>query len=362
MHELPNPFLFDNGMSVTTIGGWHERRTEMLKSLQDIEYGTMPPIPERIRVDELHRHRVKRLLNAQHMHHRIWIEGGAEPFSFIVEVYIPEGKGPFPVVINGDGCWNYLTDDVIMDVLGRGYMIASFNRTEIVPDNFIRERNTGLYRVYLNGDFGAIAAWAWGYHRVVDFLDTEPAADMTKISVVGHSRGGKTVLLAGATDERIALTAPNDSGCCGAGCFRVEGEGSETLKDILKNIPFWFSPKLKEFIGKETELPFDQHFLKALVAPRALLSTEALGDLWANPRGTYQTYLAAREVYRFLDAESRIAIHYREGVHEHNRADWNVFLDYADHQFRGTPLAPAFNWNPFPGDAAAFTWQAPKLH
>src|SRR5205823_14582644 len=130
-------------------------------------------------------------------------------------------------------------------------------------------------------------------HRVVDYLSTLDVIDKKHIAATGHSRGGKAALLAGATDERIALTAPNNSGCGGAGCYRFQADKSEDITAILKNFPFWFEPRFHEFIGRIDRLPIDQHTVKALVAPRALLSTEALDDLWANPKGTQQTYLAA---------------------------------------------------------------------
>jgi hypothetical protein len=116
---------------------------------------------------------------------------------------------------------------------------------------------------------------------------------------------------------------------------------------------------MKEFVGREELLPFDQHSLKALVAPRALLSTEALGDLWANPTGTWLTHLAAREAYRFLDAEERIGIWYREGDHDHGQADWEAFLDFVDWHFQGKLPSHRFDINPFPDLPSAFSWSAP---
>ncbi len=171
--------------------------------------------------------------------------------------------------------------------------------------------------------------------------------DKARIAVVGHSRGGKASLLAGATDERIALTSANDSGCGGAGCYRQQGSGAETLADILRNFPYWFGPRLGEYIGREDELPFDQHFLKAAVAPRLLLTTEALGDLWANPTGTWQTHAAARQVYRFLGIEERMGIWYREGGHAHSRADWDALLDFMALHFRGRPPVDRYDQDPF---------------
>ncbi|MBU4429242.1 MAG: acetylxylan esterase, partial [Verrucomicrobia bacterium] len=221
------------------------------------------------------------------------------------------------------------------------------------------DRTSGLYQVYPETCYGALAAWAWGYHRCVDVLIGLNFVDASRIAVVGHSRGGKTVLLAGATDERIALTCANNSGSGGAGCYRWQGPKSETLADTIRMIPYWFGPRLKEFVNRETELPFDQHCLKSLIAPRALLTTEALGDLWANPTGTWQTHLAAKEIYRFLGEEERIGIWYRDGDHNHGLADWRVFLDYLEWQLCGRVPQCRFDRNPYPDMPRAFSWSAP---
>ena len=108
-------------------------------------------------------------------------------------------------------------------------------------------------------------------------------------------------------------------------------------------------------------MPFDQHCLKALVAPRALLSIEALDDLHANPSGTWQTYAAAREVYKFLGHPDKIGIYFRYGIHEQNLDDWTVLLDFADQLFFDkTPRTPR-DWNDDPfKNAKAFTWTAPE--
>lgn len=357
--ELPDLFQFNDGSRLHSPADWPRRRDEIMEAILSIEYGHMPPKPAGIRVEDLHPSAVKRFGGARYMQYRLVIEGGKQPFWFIVQLLVPTGDGPFPVVINGDLCWRYATDEVIMEVLGRGYALALFNRTEIVPDNYRSDRDTALYLTYPEGDFGALAAWAWGYHRVVDFLLTQDFIDPERIAIVGHSRGGKCVLLAGATDERIAVTAPNDSGCGGAGCYRWHGEGCEKVEDIMRPVPYWFTPHLANYIGNEGAMPFDQHSLKALVAPRPLVSTEALGDLWANPTGTYQTFDAAREVYRCLGVEDRIGIWYREGEHSHGIEDWRAFLDFADLQLRGIQTERSFTDNPFPEMARAFSWSAP---
>ena len=356
--DLPNPFIFEDESEVRSEADWPRRRRELLKLVVDLEYGGLPPAPAATRYEHLHSTRVKSLGGARYASVRVVAETDP-PFSFLLYLLVPAGDGPFPVVLNGDGCWRYVTDSVAEEVVRRGYILAQFNRVEIVPDNYTSERSTGLYPVYPNADFGALSAWAWGYHRCVDVLGQLEEVDADRIAVVGHSRGGKTSLLAGATDTRIALTSANDSGAGGAGSYHFQAEGSETLADGMRAVPYWYGPRMREYAGRQEELPFDQHFLKAAVAPRPLLTTEALGDLWANPRGTWQTHLGAKQVFRFLHAEDRIGIVYRQGDHYHSLADWEGFLDFADWQLRGEKPSRDFETNPFPELPPCFSWSAP---
>lgn len=360
--ELPDPFIFTDGRRVKTPEDWPARREELLKLILHHQYGHLPPAPQRTTTVQLLDHTL-RTFKSPHQQYKLTFDNGdgRERVSMIVDVLMPPGEGPFPVILRGDWGWQKTPDDVTQAILDRGYILAEFNRLELAQDlgRDAPERTAGLYAAYPDGEFGALAAWAWGYHRAVHLLVTLPQVEKTQIAITGHSRGGKAALLAGATDERIALTAPNNSGCGGAGCYRVMGPKSETLGMIMKNFPFWFTPRLKEFIGRENELPFDQHSVKALVAPRALLTTEALGDLHANPAGTLKTHRAAREVYAFLGHPDRIAIAFREGGHEHTAEDFNTLLDFADEVFLSKPAQRDWNRNPFPDHPPAYTWSAP---
>ncbi|MBM4459173.1 MAG: hypothetical protein FJ011_15660 [Chloroflexi bacterium] len=346
VRALPDLFTFRDGARIQRSGDWPRRRQELLDAIVPLEYGGLPPKPHTTRGEELHTSAVRRLESAHYITCRVVAEFD-RPFSFLLYLLVPPGPGPFPVVLNGDACWSYVTDEITAEVLRRGNILAQFNRVEIAADVRDADRSSGLYPFAAGTTFGALAAWAWGYHRCIDVLTNLEFVNAAQIAVVGHSRGGKASLLAGATDERIALTSANDSGCGGAGCYRFQGPNSETLADIVGRFPYWFGPSFGDYIGRETELPFDQHFLKAAVAPRLLLTTEALGDLWANPTGAWQTHEAAREVYRFLGVEARIGIWYREGGHAHSQADWETLLDFMDWQFRGTQPIFQYDQNPF---------------
>ncbi|MGE5610131.1 MAG: alpha/beta hydrolase family protein [Bacillota bacterium] len=356
VQELPNPFVMDDGSPVRSKEDWARRRAELKESILYYEYGRMAPPPGNVRAEVLSSTANDQLGAVEKK--ILLTMGPGSKVSTHLELTIPTGKGPFPVIITGDLGWGKKPLPIQGMVAKRGYILAEFDRTEIAPDS--KDRTQGVYPVYPEYDWGAVSAWAWGFHRVVDYLITQDYVDASRIIVTGHSRGGKATLLAGATDDRIALTAPNNSGCGGAGCYRFQAEKSERIEDILKNFPFWFSPRFGQFIGKTDRLPFDQHSLKALVAPRALLSTEALGDLWANPEGTQQSHLAAKEVFNFLGAGDRIGIYYREGKHEHNEGDWTVLMDFADRVLLHKTVERKFDELAYPNSRPAYKWTMPK--
>jgi len=352
---LPDPFLKPDGSRVKDPHEWAGQREHLKRLVQHYGYGSLPPAPGEVRV-ELDTQPHVGVIPGE-----AWFllkTGPGGKIHATVVLTVPEGKGPFPVIVTGDLGWGKVKPEIVAEVRGRGYILAEFDRTGFAPDK--NERTGPLHAAYPDADFGALAAWAWGYHRVVDYLLTLPMVDGKKVAITGHSRGGKAALLAGATDERISLTAPNNSGCLGAGCERFAFEG-EDLARIVKVFPYWFGPRLGEFTGRVDRLPFDQHTLKALVAPRALLTTEGLGDLWANPRGTQITTQAAKVVYEFLGAGDRIGTVFRPGGHEHGLRDWQALLDFADKQLLGKDVARRFDELAFPDDARErFTWTAPE--
>ena len=361
---LPDPLIDPAGRLIRTPGDWRAHRLELLERFQQIEYGHLPTEPGivstepwddytpparsgsngRNEPDEPHVDPPAGT-RIETLRVRVTFPGSIQPVTFPLRLTIPPIVAPMPVIIRCDLCWGLVKPRIAAMIARRGYILADFDRTTIYPDD-VHAAPSGLRASFPQADFGALAAWAWGAMRVVDTLLTRPEIDPARVVLTGHSRGGKAALLAGAIDPRVALVNPNNTGCGGAGCFRHPGPGSETLTDILRRFPHWFHRDLPRFVGREHELPFDQHQLLACVAPRGLLLTEALGDAWANPTGTLVSHDAARPVYELLNASDKLRIHYRDGVHEQNALDWQTLLDVADHQFRDAP-APALNSRPF---------------
>jgi hypothetical protein len=346
--------LFRDGSRVKTREDWLRRRGEIRALFLKYEYGT-PSSQAPVSATEDSRTDYGQI-HATVIHLTLRV-GGETGFVVPLVLTVPVGSGPFPVIVTGDMCWGAVKPEIVSKVIARGYALCEFDRTTFAPDS--PDRTHGIYLLDASTDCGGSAAWAWGYSRVIDYLITRPDLDAKKIIISGHSRGGKAMLLAGALDERVALTNPNASGAGGGGCFRVQGPKSETLAIIVTRFPYWFGPHFSDFIGYVDRLPFDQHELKALVAPRLLLDTDSLDDKWANPSGTQVTYVASKVVFDFLGAANNTGLHYRHGPHAHNAQDWDALLDFADARLMGKAVETKFDVLPFTDLPPAFSWAAP---
>lgn len=190
--ELPDPFLFNDGSRVKSKADWDKRRAELRALILYYEYGHIPPAPPSVTARELPAH-VNDAINATEREFLLSMCDGKVQFH--VYLTVPKGKGPFPAIIRGDGCWQRLGDAQVANVIKRGYVLADFDRTEIAADK--NTRIDPIYQAYPDYDPSAVTCWAWGFHRVVDFLYTLDIVNKPHIAITGHSRGGKATLLAG---------------------------------------------------------------------------------------------------------------------------------------------------------------------
>lgn len=358
---LPDPFLFQDGSPVRTPQDWSARRTELSRLFQDIQYGPLPPPPQSLNI----RRKSFSLPSLTQEDLELLLEHENRQAAMRVRVYIPQSApAPVPAVIMGtfrplpDFALQAVNLPEFLEIFPRrGYALALFECNQLALDDRNEPRRGLVYELFgQNLDTGALMAWAWGFHRTIDALLTLSSIDPHRLVVTGHSRYGKAALIAGALDPRIALTAPSHSGCAGAAPYRLLYGNAEKIENITGAFPHWFSRRFPQFVGRVDQLPFDQHLLMALAAPRALLCLEGTEDHWTNPQGVQATYLAAQEVFRFLGAPEKITIRYRPVGHTPHHED---LLDFADHLFFGKPLPPGFGDLPYPADPRARTWSAP---
>lgn len=349
--ELPDPFQFVDGSRVKERAEWRRRRAELKELVQHYAYGHQPPAPDQVEVAAAADTKGQGAGSFRTLNVRVRV--GERQGGFPIALALPAGTGPFPVFISAGGL-------SLPQFLQRGYAVAELNPRDVAADS--AGRGGIFYALYPESDAGALMAWAWGFSRVVDALAQLSTIRIDQLAVTGHSRFGKAALVAGAFDDRIALTVPASSGLAGTGNYRFffEDEGkNERIENITGAFPYWFTPALLGFVGRPERLPFDQHALMALVAPRALLTTVGTADHWANPRGTELTHQAAKVVYDYLGAPENIGIQLRPGRHAMTEADFKAMLDFADTRWLGKPGPARFDKVLFPKPAAAIPWVAP---
>ncbi len=351
--ELPDPLTMLDGKKVTTKKEWLTRRRPELKELfQHYMYGYFPPKPDNLKfkVERVDRN----ALGGKATLKEVTISFGPPdtPKMHLPEAWLPKNcPGVKDNHATDAGRGKQVNVWAIEQTIDRGYAVATIYCGDIDPDR--ADKREGI-QPHLRKpgqkpgphDWGTIAAWAWGLQRAVDYLVTDPDIDARRIIIVGHSRLGKTALLAAAFDERVAMAIPLQAGCGGTAPSRRIGEkGAESVKRINTSFPHWFNGAFKEFNEHPERLPFDQHCLIALMAPRPVLLPNAVEDKWANPIGQFELLKAAEPVYKLLGAggledhtmpevgrlsSGKLGYYIREGKHSMTPGDWRVFCDYAD--------------------------------
>jgi hypothetical protein len=360
-YTVPDPLLCGDGTRIASVELWETRgRPETLESFRRMVYGRSPGVPEGTRFEVVDED--TRALGGDATQRTVQVRvplanGGV--FAFESFVFIPNARrGPAPAFLlinNRPPEWADPTRRVrnefwpVEELIARGYATAAFHVGDVQPDE-ADGVSRGLIAA-LGGDepragdgWATIGAWAWVAGRVMDYLQAAPEIDGARVAVVGHSRGGKTALWAGAQDPRFSLVVSNESGCLGAALGRrVFGE---TFAAINGQFPHWFCGNFKAYNGRERDLPVDQHQLLALIAPRAVYVASADEDLWADPRGEFLSLAHAGPVYGLYGlptiapdempplgqplAHGKMGYHIRRGEHELTMEDWKPLLGFAD--------------------------------
>lgn len=385
-YTLPDPLVFNNGQKVTSAEQWPARRQELLEAITREMFGRMPVedvkiVAEKpvVRNDALSG-KAKRKLVTVHLQRN----GKDVPLDLLILTPAnAKAKVPYFLGLNFNGNQAVTNDpDVPLarswmrpngntgvvnnkaseksrgsefsrwqpeKILDHGYGLVTIYYGDIDPD-YDDGFNNGVHALFRSeGEqgrkadaWGSISGWAWGLSRALDYLESDPDLDSTKVGVIGHSRLGKTSLWAAATDPRFSIAYVNNSGCGGAAIERREF--GETVFRINTAFPHWFAENFRKYNQKENEMPFDAHSIVSLVAPRPIYIASAEEDTWADPKGEFLGGLGADPVYRLLTGDGmpvkempgisqpvmgRIGYHIRPGKHDVTDYDWDQFLKFA---------------------------------
>ena len=380
-YELPDPLVKNNGKSVKSVKDWEQkRRPEIMDMLRREMYGYEPGKPAGLHFKVLEESHDAFGGKATRRQVAVYFTEDESRYMTVL-MYIPnDAKGPVPAFMGMNFRGNYatttdpevlmLTESQIEDygswyqpvnrgdwgrrwpyeyVLSKGYAVVTMFYGDVDPD-WNDGFHNGVHGLLDKGkprtgeSWSTISAWAWGLSRALDYLETDKDIDAGKVAVLGHSRLGKTALWAGATDQRFALVISNCSGCCGSAISRRKfGETIYIVNDAFQH---WFCGNFEKYSNNEDALPFDQHELISMIAPRPVYVSSGSEDNWADQKGEYLSLVGATPVYNLYGYEGftstekpgvedpetvgRMGNHMRKGDHDILLYDWTQFINFAD--------------------------------
>jgi len=328
---LPDPLKLANGKPVSTAKVWNtQRRPELLELFSHEYLGEVPAnVPKMTWTIAFEEYEDVGEIPTHTKHLIGHADNSAYPalnVNMEVALTLPvKVTGPVPVIVEytfekypqPPGAKPVVSPNPVHptwkeQVLARGWGYALIYPTTLQADNgagltsgIIGLTNHGQPRAV--DDWGCLRAWAWGGSRLLDYLATDPQVDIHRMAVEGHSRFGKTALVAMAFEPRWAVGYISSSGAGGASLARHRF--GEELENIAASGEYhWMGARYMRYAEAApqnitpNDLPVDTHELIALCAPRPVFIGGGVtdGDGWADTRGAFLAEVAAGPVYRLL--------------------------------------------------------------
>ena len=290
---LTDPFIWSDGSGRSTnFSDWSHRRAEIAAEIQNYEIGPKPKRPDTITASYS-----GGVLT-------VVVTENGKTLTLKSQVVLPSGTGPFPAVIGMNSGTGSLPANLFTS---NGVATITYNHNDVTIYNGKGETNP-YFLMYPDLNYaGQYSAWAWGVSRLIDGLElvqNDLKIDLKHLAVTGCSYAGKMALFAGALDERIALTIPQESGGGGAAAWRVSESLIESVERISNTNNQWFMSSMLS--TSAFKLPHDHHELLAMVAPRALLVLGNNDMIWLADESGYVSCRAAEKVYETFGISDRI--------------------------------------------------------
>jgi len=383
-YSLPDPLILQNGNKVADPKTWYKKRRQEILSLFETEQ--FGKFPDRKNVSFKVFETSTLALNETAIRKQITIYFTEDTSNYKADVviYLPAKiKEPVPIFLKISFSPNCLTIDDpgikqgmmwnregkkvsasegkrfdVVDVnkfISNGIGVATIYYGDIEPD-FPKGIKYGIRSQYLKSgtnypapdEWGTISAWAWGLSCVMDYFETDKQVDSKKVALFGVSRLGKTVLWAGAIDERFGMVIASCSGEGGAAISRRQY--GETIKHMIDSTRYFyqFCGNRSKYGDDPNSCPVDAHMLVSLIAPRPLLLQTGDTDYWSDPKGEFLSAVAAEPVYKFLGKKgletnvwpaagtpilNDLGYFMHSGGHGALPDDTNIFLDFLKMHF-----------------------------
>lgn len=254
-------------------------------------------------------------------------------FDAVALINRPKAEGKYPVVVVqhflGGSKDHPLFGPLLMNLAQRGYLVAAIDGRYRGERQNGKSLETAMVEALRSGKGRPfLLDSAYDVLRLVDYLQTRPDVDGSRIGMTGFSEGGILTWMCAVADDRIRVAVPIIGVTCFGETLRTE-TGPETTERVRL-----FDAVLREYardVGEkeangrvlrlawEKLVPgmldrFDAPQLLPLIAPRPLLVLSHELDELFPLAGARRAVEATRARYRELGAEDKLDFRVAPGL------------------------------------------------
>jgi hypothetical protein len=164
----------------------------------------------------------------------------------------------------------------------------------------------------LGWESGTLKA-VWDNIRGLDLLESLPYVRAGRFGAIGHSLGGHNSVFTAVFDDRIKVVVSS----CGLDSFLDYYNGDEKLWQPEKG---WtqtrYMPKLADYRGRLSEIPFDFHELVGALAPRHVLIVAPKRDDNFQAASVDRIAAAAEQIYKLYGQPDRLRVEHPDCEHD----------------------------------------------
>lgn len=244
-------------------------------------------------------------------------------FWATAHLYVPDGEGPFPVILNPHGHWGWKKTEPVVQMrlisqAKSGYvaMIVDSPGGSYEGGRPVERRQQGShndFRLAMSAGT-ATGIYVWDLMRALDYLESRPEADTTRVGITGASGGGTATVYTFAVDARIDCAVPV--------VYATSLEVNPHNGCLCNHIPGTLR------IGDRADLLF-------LRAPAPVFVIGATDDQEFPPEGTIRTGEKLKALWNVEGAADAVSAKVFPGPHDYGKAMREAAMGFFNLHLKG---------------------------
>lgn len=217
------------------------------------------------------------------------------------------------------GLGNSPDDEYALELVRRGYVCLA------PPYPLLADYTPDLAALgYASGTLKAV----WDNIRGIDLLEALGCVDRRRILAIGHSLGGHNAIFTATLDPRIRGVVTS----CAFDAFPDYMNGNLTGWTQTR-----YLPRLKDYLGRSADVPFDFPELLGALAPRAVFVSAPFADTNFRWQSVARIAQAVEPVYALHGARDRLRVVHPDAGHQFPPITRQQAYAFIDDQFPHRP-------------------------